>query len=232
MARGRSANYDDQRKLILQQAAQLFAQSGYPATSMNQVARACGLSKATLYHYVRDKDSLLLQIAEGHVSRLQVMVDEVCALGLPPEPRLRLLIERTMAEYAGAQQAHRVLTEDVRFLQPNDRQRVLDKQRHVVRAVATAMGELRPDLQAARLHKPLAMLLFGSINWMFTWLRAEGPLRHADMAPLVADLLFGGIAAVRLPASPARRMPSHGLSDNRATPHRAKVGRPVQAQPK
>jgi AcrR family transcriptional regulator len=29
--------------------------SGYPSTSMNQVAEACGLSKATLYHYYRDK---------------------------------------------------------------------------------------------------------------------------------------------------------------------------------
>ena len=50
MPRGRSATYDDQRELILAQAAQLFARSGYPATSMNQVAEACGLSKATLYH--------------------------------------------------------------------------------------------------------------------------------------------------------------------------------------
>ena len=34
---------------------------------MNQVAEACGLSKATLYHYYRDKYQLLVEIAEGHV---------------------------------------------------------------------------------------------------------------------------------------------------------------------
>ena len=50
MARGRSASYEDQRDMILARAAQLFAKRGYPATSMNQVAEACHLSKATLYH--------------------------------------------------------------------------------------------------------------------------------------------------------------------------------------
>ena len=70
MARGRASGYDAQREAILQQAAALFARHGYPATSMNQVAEACGLSKATLYHYVRDKHGLLLMITAGHVARL------------------------------------------------------------------------------------------------------------------------------------------------------------------
>ena len=76
MARGRAAGYDDQREAILQHAATLFARSGYPATSMNQVAEACGLSKATLYHYYRDKYAMLVEIAEGHVTRLHALVDE------------------------------------------------------------------------------------------------------------------------------------------------------------
>ena len=71
MARGRAAGYDEQRELILAHAAALFARQGYHATSMNQVAEACALSKATLYHYYRDKDALLVQIADSHVSRLQ-----------------------------------------------------------------------------------------------------------------------------------------------------------------
>ena len=41
MARGRAATYDDQRSLILQRAAELFARQGYAATSMNAVAEAC-----------------------------------------------------------------------------------------------------------------------------------------------------------------------------------------------
>jgi Tetracyclin repressor-like, C-terminal domain len=48
------------------------------------------------------------------------------------------------------------------------------------------------------LHKPLAMLLFGMMNWMFTWLQPDGKLSHADMAPVVADLFLGGLGAVKL----------------------------------
>jgi AcrR family transcriptional regulator len=209
MARGRSPGYDDRREMILDHAAQLFANRGYSATSMNQVAEACGFSKALLYHYYRDKYSLLVSIAENHVSRLEDLVADVEGQKLPPEAKLRELIRRFVEEYAGAKHAHRVLTEDVKFMQDADRQRVLETQRTVVNGFARVVIELRPDLKKASIAKPLTMLLFGMINWMFTWLRPDGSLTHEDMAPLVADLFFGGLGAVRKPRVPSR---THALS--------------------
>ncbi|BDE69417.1 MULTISPECIES: TetR/AcrR family transcriptional regulator [Delftia] len=205
MARGRSSGYDDQRELILGHAAALFARSGYPGTSMNEVAQACGLSKPTIYHYFRDKYALLVDITDGHMTRLQALVDEVQAMGLPPEPRLRMLIERFVQEYAHARHAHRVLTEDVRFLQDEDRQRVVGKERAVVEAFAQAVAQLRPDADGAGLSKALAMLLFGMMNWMFTWLRPDGTLDHEAMAPVVADLFLGGLPAVQTPGKPVHQ---------------------------
>ena len=87
-----------------------------PELTLTEVAQACGLSKPTIYHYFRDKYALLVDITDGHMTRLQALVDEVQAMGLPPEPRLRMLIERFVQEYAHARHAHRVLTEDVRFV--------------------------------------------------------------------------------------------------------------------
>lgn len=65
-------------------------------TTMNDVARACGMSKPALYHYVQDKSQLLFEIASTHVARLLTLVDEVNAshakenlLSIPPpKPRL------------------------------------------------------------------------------------------------------------------------------------------------
>lgn len=199
MARPRSAGWDGQRTQILAAAALLFAERGYTAATMNGLAAACGVSKATLYHYVRDKHDLLAQIASGHVARLEVLVAEVTALLLPPEAHLRALIEHFMHAYAGARDEHRVLTEDVKFLDEEERGRVLAAQRRVVAAFAAAISALRPELAAAQLQTPLAMLLFGMINWTFTWLRPDGPLNHDALAPLVAALFFGGLPAV--PAS-------------------------------
>jgi AcrR family transcriptional regulator len=199
MARTRSTTYDDQRDTILAQAAALFARQGYTATSMNQVAAACGISKPTLYHYVQDKHELLLCVAQGHIERLQALVAEVEAEALPPRERLQTLIERFVLAYADAQHQHRVLTEDVKFLDEAARERVLQGERRVVAAFARAVVELRPELAGAALATPLTMLLFGMINWMFTWLKPGGALSHAAMAPVVVDLFLGGLGAVQLP---------------------------------
>lgn len=202
MARGRAAGYDDQREAILAHAARLFAQRGYMATSMNQVAEAAGLSKATLYHYFKDKYTLLVQIAEGHVATLEAMVQRLERAQTGPEAHLRALIEEIIRTYAGAQDAHRVLTEDVRFLEAEDRARVLGTERRVVEGFARAIAAYQPGHAQAGLDKPLTMLLFGMVNWLFTWMRPDGRLNHESLAPLVADLFLGGVPAVRLPNSP------------------------------
>jgi AcrR family transcriptional regulator len=200
MPRGRARGYELQRETILARAAELFAKNGYTATSMNEVAEACGVSKPSLYHYVRDKHQLLAEIAEAHIARLLALIAEVDAGALAPEPRLRRLIDAFLSAYAGSQAEHRVLTEDVRFLKAAEKKRVLGGQRKVVAAFADAVVAARPALRESRLDKPLAMLLFGMMNWMFTWLQPKGELSHADLAPVVADLFFGGIAAVRPPS--------------------------------
>lgn len=200
MARGRGSNYDEQRAMILAKAAHLFARGGYPGTSMNEVAEATGLSKATLYHYFRDKDALLVDIAESHVSRLEALVVEVQGQALSPDDAMRALIARIVAEYAGAEDAHRVLTSEVRFLAPADRQRILDHERRVVDGFADAIAAWQPAQADGGLAKPLTMLLFGMINWMFTWVRPGGSLTHEALGPIVTDLFFGGVPAVRPPA--------------------------------
>jgi AcrR family transcriptional regulator len=191
----------DQADLILARAAELFARRGYRGTSMNDVATASGLSKATLYHYFRDKDEMLVNIAESHVTRLVELVDAVAEEGLRGEHRLRALIGRFLREYSHAQHSHRVLTEDVRFLAETDRNRILKKERHVVRAFADAVAEMRPEFKSAALAKPVAMLLMGMLNWMFTWWKPGGPLTDEAMAPIVFDLFTGGLPNVGAPAA-------------------------------
>ncbi len=206
MARTRAATYDDQRTLILARAAELFARRGYTAASMNEVAAACAVSKATLYHYVRDKHALLAQIAAEHVARLEALVREVKAQRLSPARELDTLIRRFTAAYANAAHEHRVLTEDVKFLRDDERAAVAAGQRRVVAAFSASIARLRPDL--APLATPLAMLLFGMINWTFTWMKPGGALTHDALAPIVAELFFGGLPAVTpVAVVPKKRRP-------------------------
>jgi AcrR family transcriptional regulator len=198
MPRKRAPTFDAQRADILAAAAGLFASQGFSAASMNQVAEACGVAKPTLYHYFQDKQALLAQICDGHVHALLALVEEVKAQQLAPDEQLRALIQRFTQAYAGAQAQHQVLTSEIKFLADAERERLLDVERRVVNEFAAALALVRPELCDARLHKPLTMLLFGMINWTFTWLRPDGELSHEALASLVSDLFFGGLGAVQL----------------------------------
>ena len=212
-----------QREAILAEAAALFARHGYHGASMSDLAQACQLSKATLYHHYRDKSEVLIHIADGHVSRLVELCDSVDNdVTVPPGERLTVLVERFLAEYAQAQNSHRVLTEDVRFLPPAEQEKILDKERYVVQSFANGVAALRPDLARQKLAKPMAMLLFGMLNWMFTWLRPNGPLTHASVTPLVLNLFFEGVRNMPVPvlatrpARGARSVPAVGKRAPRA----------------
>ena len=198
MARKRAPGFEAQREDILAAAARLFASQGFSATSMNQVAEACGGAKPTLYHYSQDKNDLLAQICDSHVHALLALVEEVKAQRLAPDAELRALIERFTRVYADAQDQHRVLTSEIKFLADAERQRLLDVERRVVAEFASALTRVRPELRDAQLHKPLTMLLFGMINWTFTWLRPDGDLSPEALAAVVSDLFFGGLGAVQV----------------------------------
>jgi TetR/AcrR family transcriptional regulator len=202
MARPKAATFDAQRGAIRDAAAQLFADQGYAATTVAEIAAACGVSKALLYHYYRDKEDLLNDIAASYVARLQAIAAEVQAERLPPAAHLRRLIARFMDEYEHSAARHRVLVQDVKYLARAHRAKVVAGQRDVVLRFAAALAPLTPHAPA-QWHRPLAMVLFGMMNWTFTWLREDGPLRHADLAPVLADLFIGGVQRVR-PTAPRR----------------------------
>lgn len=52
----------DKKDVILRAAISLFAQKGYHATSMQEIAEASGVAKGTLYTYFQSKDELLYSI--------------------------------------------------------------------------------------------------------------------------------------------------------------------------
>jgi len=121
---------------------------------------------------------------------------------LAPERRLPELIEVFMLEYAEAQNEHRVLTEDVRFLDADAQACVVEKERTVVRVFADAVAAVRPDLDGTQLPKVLTMFLFGMLNWMFTWFQPNGHLTHDDLAPIATQLFLHGIFGVEVQRRP------------------------------
>ena len=195
MPRGKSPTFELQRIGILQAAAPLFAKRGFANASMSELASACGISKPLLYHYYRGKEALLFDIANGYIERLIEITAEVRARRLSPESHLRALIEQFMREYEHAQSQHMVLVQDVKYLSPSQRKTVQAKERQVVDELSGVIAALKPRIGKGKLRVPVTMILFGMINWTFTWLRADGPVTYSEMAAVVADIFLHGAVA-------------------------------------
>lgn len=74
----------DKISLVRQKAIELIATHGLEGFSMNKLAKACGISVATLYIYYKDRDDLILKIAveEGNIMGAAMIV------GFDPEMSL------------------------------------------------------------------------------------------------------------------------------------------------
>lgn len=66
---------------ILDAARKLFREKGYYATTMQDIADAVGLQKASLYHYIRSKEALLLKIAGETMRLFHAELDRIEAAG-------------------------------------------------------------------------------------------------------------------------------------------------------
>ncbi|MGE5339593.1 MAG: TetR/AcrR family transcriptional regulator [Gemmatimonadota bacterium] len=197
---------------MLATAAQLFAGRGYPSASVADLARSLGVSKALLYHYYRDKEQLLFDIVNRYLDGLLALVADVRAQDLPADEHLRTLILRLMHAYEHSASHHRVLVQDVKYLSAPHRTRVRAKQRRVVEAFARAVAAVAPGLDHGELLKPVTMVLFGMMNWTFTWLRENGALSYADLAPVVAGIFLGGVRQIKAPRSVRPKNDAHSAA--------------------
>ena len=70
MARTRAADFEEKQRVILDHAAQVFADQGMEKASMSQIATVAQVSKALLYHYYPSKDALIFAIITTHLTTL------------------------------------------------------------------------------------------------------------------------------------------------------------------
>jgi AcrR family transcriptional regulator len=75
----RKAQHDAKRVAILSEAARLFNGKGSRATTLQDVARGLGLTKTSLYYYVRTKEELIFQCYEAALQRQHAVMDELDA---------------------------------------------------------------------------------------------------------------------------------------------------------
>ena len=198
MARPKSASHDLKREQILDVAAGCFARQSFPAASMNDIAAACGTSKARLYHYYDSKDAILFDLLDRYTQRLLALIGESEARAqrknLSERNALHELVRAFLAEYETSATRHAALVSDTKFLGEHQRELILNRQRDVVAAFTRFLRRAYPERITPANQTALTMMLFGMINWTFTWLRPGGPMSYAAFADEVVAVLEQGMA--------------------------------------
>ncbi len=207
MARPKSASHDLKRDGILDIAARCFAERSYPAASMNDIAAACGTSKARLYHYYDSKEAILLDLLERHTQRLLAVIAQTEAKAqrenLDDRAALHALVRGLLQEYETSATRHAALLNDTKFLSDtpdpalgsptvSPRELILNRQRDIVAALTRFLKRAYPQRLTPSNQTALTMMLLGMVNWTFTWLRPEGAMSYAQFADEVVAVLENG----------------------------------------
>ena len=199
MARTRAPDHESQREQILDLAAEKFAQTSYPSTSMSDLATASGTSKARLYHYYESKEAILFDLLDRYTKRLMLIIAEVEGTsqrrGLSEHEAFAELVRSFLAEYETSHSRHVALLNDVKYLEDTQREIVLDRQRDIVAAFARQLARAYPSRISKENQMSVTMMVFGMINWTFTWLKPGGRLGYRDFAEQVIDMIERGLSS-------------------------------------
>lgn len=190
---------DERRTQILTAATRVFAEKGFAATTMDDVASAIGYTKPVIYDHFQGKDALYTEIVRSTADRMMNLLREAVACQSEPrkkvEAAFRVYFELVVTE----SDAFRVL-----FLQAGSTER-----NHELRAVEVDMVSFIEPMLPGQLDNNHKREIAGGVVGMaegaaVVWLvRRErtglaGTVDEAhQLAKRIATLAWGGLRAVQ-----------------------------------
>ena len=179
---------------IITAATRVFSERGYHGASMDDVADALGMRKASLYHHIRKKEDLLFAIHEQLIDELIEETERVCSSDGTPSEKLRDVLLLTMRFIARNKDGVTVFLQERRAVGGERWESLVAKrdryERMVSRIIADGMAggdfvDLPPEIAARGV---LAMA-----NWGYTWFQPTGRLTAEEVAETFAAIVLSGL---------------------------------------
>lgn len=193
---GRTRRGAERARQILEISEKLFHEHGYAQTSMDDIAKATGLLKGSLYYYMDSKEDLLFQIVQDVHEISQSQLDAARArIDLAPLDRLLAFVE-AQAEYLARNVTHVAVYHHEWYRLEGDRLALVRKRRHeyddqlralLEEAMATPDVDDRPDKLL------VANSILALICWPYTWYRPS-IASPRDFARFCAEFVRGALA--------------------------------------
>jgi TetR/AcrR family transcriptional regulator, cholesterol catabolism regulator len=180
---------------ILEHAARLIFQHGYEATSMQEIAESCGLTKAGLYHHIKTKEALLLAIMhygmdlfeENVVNKVQDVADPLARLRECMARNTALVTQDSSKEVTIILHEHQTLTGTAqREINARKKRYVQFLEKSFRDAIER--GQIRP------VDPTLAAFTFlGMVLWTYKWYRPDGRISSQQISDGMTELFFEGL---------------------------------------
>jgi AcrR family transcriptional regulator len=182
---------------MLQLAGELFAQKGYRATTVREIADAAGILSGSLYHHFDSKESIGDEILSGFMT--EILTDYRAALGSAGGPRA--VLEQIVRSTSGTLVRHRaalaMLQNDWSFFSTQPRFAYLGTALREVERIwitqlelGVASGAFRADLDPRLTYRLLRDVLWIPVQW-----RRTGGYSTGQVVDGFLRLLFDGITS-------------------------------------
>ncbi len=192
-----SPESSESRSRIIRAAYPRFVEQGYDAVSMQEIADAVPLNKATLYHHFQNKDDLFLAVVRLAMSLLYEQIRHIMRDGGTAADQLARVAYQVFQD--SQSELGRLMT-DARVHLSQEQQNMLAERcsdpwnlYEQIFQDASRSGEL-PKVDRTLAATMFAGLIQGQL-WSVKTGRIQPPLDR-DRARLLVDTLFGGLNAV------------------------------------
>lgn len=182
------------RAAVLAAAVQMFNERGFHATSLDDVAASLGISKPTIYHYLGNKDQVLLECLTMGCQQLLAAADAARDGPGTGLDRLKNFLRR-YAEVNMGEFGRCVIRTSEESLAPDSIVRFRSLKREIDGAMRRLIAQGIADGSIADTDSTmLAFTLAGALNWPARWYDPDGKLSAADVADRLVVILTDGIA--------------------------------------
>tara|TARA_B100000900_G_scaffold392631_1_gene388309 strand:+ start:3225 stop:4517 length:1293 start_codon:yes stop_codon:yes gene_type:complete len=193
----RGTQHRAKRAAILSRAAKLFNTKGARSTTLADVANKLGLTKTSLYYYVRTKEDLIYQCYQSALARLHQSLDEVEAETDDSLERVLRAMERhieiSLDSLAGRGDYYAAPLEIA--VLPFDQQSFLEQE--YLRMFKRFRGYLRDGIGQGVIRKchttSTARALLTALDWSFYWLYEMPEAESEDAAVKIRALFTEGL---------------------------------------
>lgn len=183
------------KEQILDAAAQIFRLKGYHATSMQDIAGAVNLQKASLYHHVSSKQEILLELLN---QALELLTEQIIVVvkdaKISPDEKLRQMMRsylKALTDHIDLASVllmeHRSLDAELHARHVPNRDRFEALWLEVIEE-----GVQSGDFSIAETALTVRNLL-GAMNWVITWYKPNGGLSIEKISDQSATLFLNGL---------------------------------------